>query len=105
MPLTITDFLSRRQRQAVIDVRSEGEYEAGHIRGACNIPLLNNEERVVVGTTYKQKGLDRPLKKAFAWLDQGCWKLFSKQRKSRKITRSWCTVGVEECDQTISVSS
>ena len=25
-----------------IDVRSEGEYAAGHIPGAVNIPILNN---------------------------------------------------------------
>ena len=65
MSLTIIDFLHRRQDQAVVDVRSEGEYEAGHIRGAYNIPLLNNEERVIVGTTYKQKGQRQAIKEGF----------------------------------------
>ena len=41
-----------------IDVRSEGEYAAGHIPGAVNIPILNNEHRVLVGTSYKQDGKD-----------------------------------------------
>ncbi|MFT4568310.1 MAG: tRNA 2-selenouridine synthase [Saprospiraceae bacterium] len=38
----------------LIDVRSPGEYEKGHILGATNIPLFTNEERSHVGTTYKQ---------------------------------------------------
>lgn len=40
----------------VIDVRSPREFEHGHIAGAINIPLFNNEERAEVGTLYKQKG-------------------------------------------------
>jgi len=41
-----------------IDVRSESEFEAGHIIGAINIPILNNEHRILVGTSYKQEGKD-----------------------------------------------
>jgi tRNA 2-selenouridine synthase len=40
----------------VIDVRSEKEYLHGHIPGAINLPLFNNEERAVVGTLYKNSG-------------------------------------------------
>lgn len=56
MQLSLPDFLSLRRELPVIDVRSEGEFNLGHIRGASNIPLLNNAERVIVGTAYKQKG-------------------------------------------------
>lgn len=56
MIITIDDFLKLRESVPVVDVRSEGEFEAGHIKGAVNIPLLNNTERVAVGTDYKQKG-------------------------------------------------
>jgi tRNA 2-selenouridine synthase len=38
----------------VIDVRSEGEYAEDHIPGALNCPVLDNSERVLVGTIYKQ---------------------------------------------------
>lgn len=41
----------------IIDVRSEGEYEQGHIVGANNIPILNNDERRQVGICYKQKAI------------------------------------------------
>jgi tRNA 2-selenouridine synthase len=39
---------------AVIDARSEGEYAEDHLPGAVNWPSLNDEERKVVGTRYKQ---------------------------------------------------
>lgn len=39
-----------------IDLRSPAEFEVGRVPGAINIPLFSNEERVSVGTLYKQKG-------------------------------------------------
>ena len=39
---------------AVLDARSEGEYADDHLPGAHNWPSLNNEERIRVGTLYKQ---------------------------------------------------
>ncbi len=40
----------------VIDARSEGEFALDHIPGAINCPVLNDEERIRVGTLYKQVG-------------------------------------------------
>jgi len=65
MAIPITDFLHLRQHHPVVDVRSQGEFSAGHLGGAINIPLLNNEERVIVGTTYKQKGQGEAIKEGF----------------------------------------
>lgn len=48
-----------------MDVRSPLEFQQGHIRKAFNIPLLNNEERVAVGTDYKQKGQAEAIKTGF----------------------------------------
>ena len=39
----------------VADVRTPAEFGKGHIPGALNLPLFSNEERVLVGTTYKQE--------------------------------------------------
>jgi tRNA 2-selenouridine synthase len=39
----------------VIDVRSPAEYAEDHIPGAINLPVLDNAERVEVGTIYKQQ--------------------------------------------------
>lgn len=40
----------------LIDVRTPLEFKEDHIPGAYNVPLLSNEERVEVGTIYKQIG-------------------------------------------------
>lgn len=40
----------------LVDVRTPSEFEQGHWPGAINIPLFNDEQRAVVGRTYKQKG-------------------------------------------------
>lgn len=39
-----------------IDVRSPGEYAEDHIPGAVNVPLLDDEQRKIVGTIYKHEG-------------------------------------------------
>ena len=39
---------------SVIDARSEGEYDEDRLPGAVNWPTLNNEERILIGTLYKQ---------------------------------------------------
>lgn len=45
----------------IMDVRSPGEFERGHIPGAVNVPLFDDAERAVVGTLYKQTGRDAAL--------------------------------------------
>ena len=53
--MTAADALSRLGEFAdVIDARSEGEFAEDHLPGAINWPSLNNEERQLVGTEYKQ---------------------------------------------------
>ena len=39
---------------AIIDVRSPAEFAEDHIPGAINCPVLDNEQRIQVGTIYKQ---------------------------------------------------
>jgi tRNA 2-selenouridine synthase len=39
----------------LIDVRTPLEFAQGHVPGAFNLPIFSNEERVQVGTTYKQQ--------------------------------------------------
>ena len=46
----------------MIDVRSPGEFEQGHIPGAVNLPLFDNEERAKVGTAYVQIGREEAIK-------------------------------------------
>ncbi len=49
-------FLQQAEHIPVIDVRSPAEYAHAHFPNAQNLPLLNNEERAIVGTTYKHEG-------------------------------------------------
>ncbi|MFA6074560.1 MAG: tRNA 2-selenouridine(34) synthase MnmH [Negativicutes bacterium] len=53
--IEITEALTR-DRVVFVDVRSPGEYTAGCLPNAINIPLFNDAERAVVGTIYKTKG-------------------------------------------------
>lgn len=55
--LPFADILPDLDRfDTIIDARSEGEFALDHLPGAINCPVLNNEERVRVGTLYKQVG-------------------------------------------------
>lgn len=38
----------------IIDARSPGEYNDDHLPGAISLPVLNDEERAMVGTLHKQ---------------------------------------------------
>jgi len=42
------------QFDTIIDARTPAEFELDHIPGAINCPVLSNEERVTIGTIYKQ---------------------------------------------------
>jgi len=55
--LSFADILPELDRfDTIIDVRSEGEFALDHLPGAINCPVLNDEERIKVGTLYKQVG-------------------------------------------------
>lgn len=57
--ISIHDFLLFNQAVVLADVRTPAEFEQGHVPGTFNLPLFSNEERVKVGTTYKQIGRGR----------------------------------------------
>lgn len=44
-----------------IDVRAPVEFEQGSLPGAINLPIMNNEERALVGTTYKREGREKAI--------------------------------------------
>lgn len=54
--MSVEEFLQKRGDCPMIDVRSPSEYKQGHIPGAINIPLFQDNERAIVGTLYKQQG-------------------------------------------------
>ncbi|NRB73307.1 MAG: tRNA 2-selenouridine(34) synthase MnmH [Verrucomicrobiales bacterium] len=48
VPLSLVDY------DEIIDVRSPSEFAEDHMTGALNFPVLDDEQRVEVGTIYKQ---------------------------------------------------
>jgi len=60
-PISITDFLALTESVPLVDVRTPLEFEQGNVPGAYNIPIFTNEERVSVGTTYKQVGREQAI--------------------------------------------
>jgi len=53
-------FINEAERGGIIlDVRSPGEFDQGHIFGALSWPLFNNSERAEIGTLYKQKSREK----------------------------------------------
>ena len=63
--LTLDSFWTLREQLPLVDARSEGEFAQSHIPGAINIPILNNAERIQVGTLYKQAGPEKATLKGF----------------------------------------
>jgi tRNA 2-selenouridine synthase len=60
--LNIKDFLHASRGKLLLDVRSPSEYQHAHIPTAISFPLFTDEERKVVGTTYKQKSREEAIK-------------------------------------------
>ncbi len=62
-PLDIDTFL--QGSGPILDVRSPGEYDHGHIPDAVSFPLFTDEERAQVGTCYKQVGREAAVELGF----------------------------------------
>lgn len=63
--ISLDDLWILRDQFPIIDARSEGEFELGHLPNSQNIPILNNVERIIVGTIYKEKGGEKATIKGF----------------------------------------
>lgn len=55
----VEELLSKKSGIPLVDLRSPGEYHEATIPGACNIYLLDNIERALVGTVYKNEGPEK----------------------------------------------
>lgn len=56
MPEAILFTPTLLDSHALVDVRTPLEFNEDHLPGAVNVPLLTNQERVEIGTIYKQQG-------------------------------------------------
>jgi tRNA 2-selenouridine synthase len=59
-PLAIKEYLALSPAfggpPPLLDVRTPAEFKRGHVPGSVNMPLFSDEERVIIGTLYKQTG-------------------------------------------------
>src|SRR6476620_8386353 len=60
--ITVEEFLLLSKDHPLLDVRSPSEFNHAHIPGAHSLPLFTDEERKVVGTTYKQQSREQAIK-------------------------------------------
>src|SRR5699024_2403794 len=65
--IAVEDLMNQQQEKpyTIIDVRSPKEFNEATIPGSVNIPVFSNEERVEVGTIYKQVGQEAAKEKGF----------------------------------------
>ncbi len=81
------------KNKSLIDVRAPVEFKSGSIPGSVNIPILDDEERVLVGTCYKQQGSEKAIQLGYRLvsgenknLKQKKWLEFLKAQPDAVIT-------------------
>jgi len=58
----------KEKDRILLDVRTPAEYGKGHIPNAINLPLFSDEERIIVGTLYKQENPEAALIKGLEFV-------------------------------------
>ena len=86
--ITAEEFWRRSADLAVLDVRSPGEFEQGHIPGAINLPLFDNQERADVGTIYKNSGRDAAVLRGLKFAGQKMAELVVQAREVTQGSKS-----------------
>ena len=60
--ISIELYTQNTENHITLDVRSPLEFEHAHIPGAYSLPLFDNEQRAIVGTTYKKQSRENAIK-------------------------------------------
>lgn len=63
----------------IVDVRSEGEFAEDHVPGAINCPVLNNAERIEVGTMDRQQSTFEARRRGAALVSRNIAQLLEQQ--------------------------
>lgn len=91
----IGTFLHHEPPIPVIDVRSPAEYTRGHIPGAINMPLFDDEERKIIGTIYKKTGREAAIEQGLVFAGKNLHTFVQKAKivAPRKTVRIHCWRG------------
>ncbi|MBF8983035.1 tRNA 2-selenouridine(34) synthase MnmH [Lutibacter sp. B2] len=82
--MTIEQALNK-EKVLFIDVRSQSEFEDGTIKGAINIPILDDEERALVGTIYKKESVDKATTEGLKYASSKLAKIYEKIKEYASI--------------------
>ena len=77
----------------ILDVRAPIEFEEAHIPGAISLPLIDDEQRAIVGTLYKQVGSGEAYAKGFEFIMPKSKALFDELLKHDKPVVVYCWRG------------
>ncbi len=85
----------------VLDVRSPLEFSHAHIPGALSLPLFNDEQRKIIGTSYKQEGREPAVNLGLGFFSQRMQELHNETQIIIKIwedkTHQPCTSLLIHC--------
>ncbi|MDX8340356.1 tRNA 2-selenouridine(34) synthase MnmH [Draconibacterium sp. IB214405] len=79
--ISVSDYIQLATKVPLVDVRSPGEYEKGHIPGAFSIPLFSNDERAAVGTVYVQQSKEEAIELGYKYVTPKLEWFISESRK------------------------
>ncbi len=60
--ILVSELLRSNASTLVLDVRSPSEYKQAHFPGALHLPLFSDEERKIIGTSYKQDSREKAVR-------------------------------------------
>ncbi len=93
LTLGAQEFIGRMKGNTLLDIRTPAEFLAGHLPGAISFPLFSDEERVVVGTIYKQKGRDQAVLKGLEFVGPRLKKFVIQAAKFEGVLYLYCWRG------------
>ena len=67
--IDISTYIKKYTHIPIVDVRSPAEYLQGHIPNSINIPLFSDDERTIVGTTYKKQSKEKAIEIGYQFVE------------------------------------
>lgn len=90
----ITEWWQQDDVNTIIDVRTPSEFADDHLPGAINLPVFTNQQRIAIGTMYKQMGAFEAKRAGAALVAQNVsthlqYSLADKPRDWRPLVYCW----------------